>query len=251
MKREIFILLIISLFVISGCKNYYAEGISKNDEKAIKEIEENCNDDCKKEGSFCENNKLYNCFKAENFKCFSAELIEECSSNEKCTLDGCEEKKIYQLSKKFDLKGYPEPFIKDREFNDYILVVSTLGLNGEIIIGADIQSGLVPYVEEKFPSPYTTRQISSIEGKNAILIGNPCTHQLIAEIKNIEFNSEKCDSFIKDGEVILELYDNLDNEHVILLVMAKSDKDYKKGGLFLKYWEEHKDEFNGNRLVIT
>lgn len=250
MKREIFILLIILLFVISGCKNYYAEGISKNDEKAVKDMEENCNDACKKEGNFCTDNKIYKCFKAEGAKCYSAEQIEACSSNEKCTVNGCITKQDYQLSSKFNLKDYPEPFIKNGRFNDYALIVSTNGLNGEIILGADLQSGLVPYVKEKFPSPYTTRQISSVEGKNAILIGNPCTNELIAQIKNIDLGTEECDSFINEGQTILELYDNLDGENAILIIMAKDDNDYKKAGLFLKNWENNKNKFKGNKVVI-
>ncbi|MBS3149943.1 hypothetical protein J4455_04620 [Candidatus Woesearchaeota archaeon] len=251
MKKEIFILLIISLFVISSCKNFYAKDTSKGAEELDKEMEDNCKNDCSIEGNFCTGNSLYKCFRAGESKCLSADLIKECSSNEKCTINGCEEKKVPQLSKNFDLKDYPEPFILNAKFNDYALVVSTSGLNGEIIVGADIQSGLVPYVNEKFPSPYTTRQISSVEGKNVILIGNPCTNKLIAEVKNIEFKSSNCDAFINDGETILELYDSLDDKHVILLVMAKNDNDYKKAGLFLKYWEEHKDKFKGNKLVIT
>ena len=250
MKKELFIIFILSLLVISACKNYYGEGISKKDIEATKEVESKCNNACPEEGNYCTGNKLYKCFRAENSKCLSAELIKECNPNEKCTINGCEEKIIPQLSKKFDLKDYPKPFIINGKFNDYALVVSTDGLLGEIIVGADIQSGIVPFATEKFPSPYVTRQISNVDGKNAILIGSPCTNQLVAKVKNIEYKSQECSSFIKDGETILELYDNGD-DHLILLVMAKNDDDYKKAGLFLKNWQEHKKEFKGNRLVIT
>ena len=253
MKKELLLILVALIVIISGCNNSVKIETNNDNKGPVNGNSENpdCDNECNNEGDYCSGNKLYECIKSED-GCFKSTLVDTCSNTERCTSDGCVEKKTYKLSDKFDLRDYPEPFIKNDKFNDYALIVSTNGLNGEIIVGADIQDGLADYVDvdEKFPSPLVTRQIDNVDGKNAILIGSPCTNQLIAEVKNIEYESETCADFINDGETIVELYDNTDDAHVILLVMAKDNNDYKKAGLFLKRWEEHANEFKGNKVII-
>ncbi|MBI4449184.1 hypothetical protein HY641_04115 [Candidatus Woesearchaeota archaeon] len=136
----------------------------------------------------------------------------ESSEDDRCLID-CPSSD----NKNITLASYPFPFVSYPNFNANIVVGSNA--SAELVVaGIDI---VRPLVFKQAGEGYSTNalldtQVSSIENKNVILIGNACHNKFSRQLL-LPLSNGECLDGQKQGEGLIRLYKTGDNTYAILV----------------------------------
>lgn len=153
----------------------------------------------------------------------------QCEVGESATcIDDCESE--------FDLSDYPAPFVVEKQLNTHIVIGEQAGSKG-VIAGINIIRGL----DFSGAKPgYSTQaildsEISSIDDKNVILVGNPCHNTHVAALYKI--NDGDCKQGLSVGDKIIRLFKTGTGTYA-LVVNGYSEDDVRDASVLIEKWEE-------------
>ena len=154
---------------------------------------------------------------------------------------------LYKKGQKFDLKNYPNMFIKDGKFNG-ILVVGDRAPVKHVIGITDIITSL-QYVDKggvigkiEIGSVKLASEVASIN-QNIISVGNACVNPITAQIKG---NPKNCKSGLTKGKGIIRIYSNKGNAHII--VEGLSPEDTKAAANVLANYKDY--NLKGQQYIV-
>ena len=135
----------------------------------------------------------------------------------------------------FDLSDYPEPFISEGQLNTQIIIGEGSGSKGvvaatAVLAGLDFVGQKPGYTQEGL----LDTDISSIQGKNVILIGNPCMNQFVAEL--YKTGDQDCLSGIAKGEKIIRLF-RTGAATYALVISGYDEDDVRAAGVYVQNWD--------------
>lgn len=128
------------------------------------------------------------------------------------------------------LDDFPKPFITNDKWN-MILVIGKQGTSAEVVAATSITEGLVYSDVAQGYSKYAKldSEVESIEGKNVILIGNPCTNTYVEQLMPFTYN---CIEEFKKGEGLLKLF-KTGSDSYALVVAGYSGDDIRRAAEIL------------------
>lgn len=142
-----------------------------------------------------------------------------------------------------DLKYYPDFFIKNGEFNAY-LVVGDAAPAEDVIAAVDISSGIYSRKGISIDPAKLASEIKDPFNTNLIVIGNPCNNPISAKLMG---DPSPCLKNFVDGQGLIKLYEY--NGYAQLLVAGYSNMDTRKAARVLKNFDDY--ELSGKEMIVT
>jgi len=133
-----------------------------------------------------------------------------------------------------DLSDFPNLF----KGKTVYVVVGEHGSVVDVVAGTDISSILSANVVSRMDS-----ELDSIDGKYAILIGNPCTNRFIEQFLPYE---RDCLERVPEGKALIKLMPN--NDAYVLIVFGHSDADTRRAASKLKGYKT--SNLKGTEMLV-
>ena len=144
-------------------------------------------------------------FDVNGLKCVNEEVV-PCCGNGICEDDEDCDNCLLDCNCGIDLKDYPGIF----EGKNVVIVVGAKASASDVTAGVDVANGLGSYTIDTV----LDNEISSLDDRNAIVIGTPCDNEFSAELLPYE---RDCMEYIEEGTAVIRIFKTGSNSYAVLV----------------------------------